>query len=552
MANESARSVPDHIAPLLQPTPSGAMKLLAAWDGLGTETQILVLEDLQKSHFPPTSFSSWSDYPAYLAEKVWKKALESPNSYVRYLAARKFYFRDDDDGEKKAIKQRIQEDPDGMVRYVLFEKWLWGDAYLRDPKRFFDLPQEARLAAVRYLSGAGKTMATLIGYAADHLLPNGTVTEDELHEIVSDYVKKPAFQDYYLRDRNIYNGWLSYSLNQEVEALWRVTLKVPFFVQGLLVENLPPPDIVNYDIPEDVLEQLADPALEILLWRSDVHLRDLREKIFFEADETRDDLKYAACSHHFDLSREEFASILAKPEKERVRYLNGLVWAQDLSLCFLYAVHDVLLAADDTTYAWDAYKTLRKKLPLLRGLEREEQIRELRLYLLAKQVVPWEKKEKGYPLPDELAFLAESIVPGDTWGTFMAFCNSWWGGVTYGCYRKLPGLGWRKKGKSLPEVDGTSYEMEELMDDILDDTDPIGARVAKVVSNLIPATASEDILLVKALFTNEKFVEAVNGFETRINSFDKRLNELRGAQKRQMIISYVVIALLLGIFFLAR
>ena len=56
--------LPDHLAPLLEPTPSGVTKLVAAWDGLNTESQILVLTALDKAPLP-----------AYLNEKIRIKAL---------------------------------------------------------------------------------------------------------------------------------------------------------------------------------------------------------------------------------------------------------------------------------------------------------------------------------------------------------------------------------------------------------------------------------------------------------------------------------------------
>ena len=78
MPNEKIAALPDHLAPLLEPTPSGAAKLVAAWDGLNTESQILILTALDTAGLP-----------AYLNEKVRIKALDSANAYVRYLAARR-------------------------------------------------------------------------------------------------------------------------------------------------------------------------------------------------------------------------------------------------------------------------------------------------------------------------------------------------------------------------------------------------------------------------------------------------------------------------------
>ncbi len=64
---------------------------------LQAETQIRILQQLGKI-----------GYPAYVAERVWKKALDSSNSYVRYCAARSFYFSDDDPEEKKQLNGHRQ------------------------------------------------------------------------------------------------------------------------------------------------------------------------------------------------------------------------------------------------------------------------------------------------------------------------------------------------------------------------------------------------------------------------------------------------------------
>jgi hypothetical protein len=61
----------------LWPTPGAVAKLVAAWDGISTESQILILTKL-----------TVSERPEHLTEKICMKALDSNNAYVRYLAAR--------------------------------------------------------------------------------------------------------------------------------------------------------------------------------------------------------------------------------------------------------------------------------------------------------------------------------------------------------------------------------------------------------------------------------------------------------------------------------
>src|SRR6266508_517263 len=98
-------TLPPHLTPLLLPTPSGVAKLVAAWDGLTTESQILILTKLKMTPLPE-----------YLTERIRIKGLDSNNAYVRYLAARELRFNGNE-----ALKQRIEQDGDLLVRYCVFE-----------------------------------------------------------------------------------------------------------------------------------------------------------------------------------------------------------------------------------------------------------------------------------------------------------------------------------------------------------------------------------------------------------------------------------------------
>ena len=63
------RTLSDTLRPLLEPSPTGAVKLIAAWAGLHTETQIQILEELDSVEFP-----------TYLADRVRESALEPRRS----------------------------------------------------------------------------------------------------------------------------------------------------------------------------------------------------------------------------------------------------------------------------------------------------------------------------------------------------------------------------------------------------------------------------------------------------------------------------------------
>ena len=144
--------------------------------------------------------------------------MDGANAYVRYLAATRLNFSDDDTDEKKAVKQRIGADPDPLVRYCLLEESRWGvfgralanagafsASDLADAGAFFALPQEARLAKVRSSCGSGTEIANLIGHAVDHQLKEGKVSAIELFEILSDYVNSSEFKKRYGLDNKSYN-----------------------------------------------------------------------------------------------------------------------------------------------------------------------------------------------------------------------------------------------------------------------------------------------------------------------------------------------------------
>ena len=83
MKKQTNNDLPEYLEELLYSTRSSIEKLLEAWDGLSVETQIKLLtkieEKLDRHQFPNNT---------YLYKKVFLKAIDSPNSYVRYLSIR--------------------------------------------------------------------------------------------------------------------------------------------------------------------------------------------------------------------------------------------------------------------------------------------------------------------------------------------------------------------------------------------------------------------------------------------------------------------------------
>ena len=273
-----------------------------------------------------------------------------------------------------------------------------------EPDAFFALPHEARLAKVRQLASRGEEMATLIAYAVDHQLKEGKVSEIQLTEILSDYVNKPSFKKHYDPNQDFsYDPSATYLHDKDIEALWRLVPKLPEDMSYILIENLPPAERFAINIPEDVLNGMTDQQLAMLFYREDIDLGRFRKKIFFDLNEKRDEAKSASIAHNFYLDYEEFAAILAKAKKERNTILHDLTSANDLNLCLYEAIHDVLLesgVSDEPGYS--ALHAFKRRLGQLKGGQRDRQLRELKLYRLARSAVPWKQGKEGYLPSGEL------------------------------------------------------------------------------------------------------------------------------------------------------
>lgn len=552
MEKQPQKTFPDHIKDLLHPTPSGTAKLIAAWDGLSHETQIQVLSGLRNR-----------SYPYYdLNKKIAERALNSKIPYIRYLAAKQLNLDDEED----ELRKKIQEDPDPLVRYSTLETTFsisLGD----DPEKFFELPQEARLAMVRCMTRGGREIAKLINYAIDnHLVKKGKVTELELFEILSDYLIKPEFKKAYEDSISFCYG--EYLEEKEIEDLWNLTLNFPeSIISYVLIDNLPGK---GCGIPEKVLSGMAKHQLEQLLYRKDIPLDNIRKKIYF--DENEKDLKLAASCWNFDFEYEEFGQILKKPEKEKVKILKGLIHANDLSLCFYDAIYDALWnsemdlfgsAQEDAQFAKDS---LNRRLDKLQGGHLDKQIRELRLYKLAKEFCPSEEKndknkdeENSYEyLPSnisiKLEFLDKEVVQGDSWATFTAFSKAWaeksWG--IKGLENYLPRL------DELDEEYEDTYEDEDISEEedlknnfgesILELRENFDQKLSELISTLKYDGEDKDVALGKGLRDLGEFQRLFEEETSKqLVDLNTKILELANLQKRQKFWLFIIVALLVWI-----
>ena len=104
-----------------------------------------------------------------------------------------------------------------------------------------------------------------------------------------------------------------------------------------------------------------------------------------------------------------------------------------MSLCIYDAINDILaptkydegLASEKLEDRLAELCDKKSKIRISERLkERDNQILQLRLYRLAKQVVPWDSEDSSQ-LPEALGFLQEHIIEENTWKTFTAFSDAW-------------------------------------------------------------------------------------------------------------------------------
>jgi hypothetical protein len=420
MSTAIQKEFPDFIFDLLQPTPSCVEKILAAWDGLCIETQLILLSKIDDI---PT--------PVYLIERVKLKALGSPNAYVRYLAAHKLNVKSNYLIRDKQIQEIIENDSSPLVKYSLYENCSEISSLvldvddLKDADTFFALPHLARLAKVRMLSGYGEKMTAILTEAAVKQLHDGSVSERELYEIITDYLVKPKIPGKHTGDVMLSDACEDIK-DELIEPLWQLVPQLPSEIDQVLIDNLPRLSQPQ-SVPDNVIEAMGISQLECLLNRRDIELPDLRKKLFRESAE----LRGIAVSSHFTLTYEEFAEILTDASEGQIATLKLLgTMAPELELCLYDAINDILLASEsDITITAPKNNPYRKalvnRLNKLKYSEKKKELVQLRLYRLARTTVPWEAGTLGTPLNGALEFLSDKIIPCDTWRTFMAFSQAW-------------------------------------------------------------------------------------------------------------------------------
>lgn len=484
--------VPKYLHSLLEPTPSSLIKLNAAWDGLCFETQLMVIDLLPKVSYP--------NYLTPRVNSVRDKALRSSVPYIRYLA-----YLDNTDRKTESeisIKSRLELDIDPLVRYSMKETtWsLFSDPEFKDPERFLSLPQDARLARLRLLEANALDVSKIITHAIDNHLVDGRLTELELLEMLADYIIKPSFKAHLEGDewRKRYDGWGQHQAGIEIEALWNLIPICPRSIAFFLIQHLPPKAGFYREVKDDILETLTEEQLTALLYRKDIGLRGLRRKFYL--DHTRGEaVRSSAVSANFEAEYSDITDILSLGDKEKNNALKFLAMnGGSLQLVIYRLLYDLISLTDWESAGLIEISFDRRLSQLENTGYRDLELLQLRLYILARRAVPWKSDHDGSPPLGEISFLAEQIVPGNTWSTFLGFQSKWkslWNARSLEGH--LPRIEGVDPDEADDDLDASIPEPESVVNVILEKTTHLEKNIAAL------SEAVEGLPLLRLEITEE-------------------------------------------------
>lgn len=304
----------DLLKDLFQFTPSSINKLIAAWDDLSLERKIYAMK-----HYPGSSY-------VFLLNRIYEKALQDKNAYIRYLAALKLDPRRDNED----VKKQILNDTHPLVRNSLIEAdWSFGSTFkwTEDTEfktHFFSLEKEGRLAIFRTLHPwDGEKVASLIKYA----LAEEKLSKEEILELLEDYTGNATFKE------AAGDGYGEYTKGLGIKAMWDLCLEHQD-IAYTLIKNLPRESWFSTEselISEEIIKSLSPYDLDYLLYRPDIHIREIRKKLFSNTKGDRFKF-YPIIDHAFDLNDEEFEDLISEKNKpDNKEKIQSLIHAKDLN-----------------------------------------------------------------------------------------------------------------------------------------------------------------------------------------------------------------------------
>lgn len=336
--------IPQYLEEIASCTPAGVHALIESWDGLSTESHILLLKNLELQ-VVQTSYDREAHVIFKTLEgqrwinKIYEKAILSANAYVRYLSARFYRYHSEISGrgtaweqslapDEKSFYDRVQNDKSPLVRFV-YCKW-------NSKENFWDLPHEARLSVACRGFWSPSDIIKIIKDALEQKIFGNAVSDFELYQILAGVISERFINDYTGRSKDSHSYYAEkedIERGKNMEALWALVPQLPISSAQLLANRLPTASGefvgIGEVIKEDFYEKLPEEIQKTILYRKDFALphwtldRTYRKKIFFNS--TNDELRRAAASCNLDITYDEFDKILKLPIAE-LRSLCTMLW----------------------------------------------------------------------------------------------------------------------------------------------------------------------------------------------------------------------------------
>jgi hypothetical protein len=168
------------------------------------------------------------------------------------------------------ISSKINFDKESLVKNSIMEP----NKNDLTPQYFFNYQQDLRLSIIRNTKGEGRALANLIDTALNKYIKMGYIKEDELHDILIDYILSPNFSIHYQFSHKNKN------LTLDLDALWKSALYLPEKISFIFLDNLPECNSETLNSPEELIKHLSDKQLERILEREDLVIEKLRRYVF--------------------------------------------------------------------------------------------------------------------------------------------------------------------------------------------------------------------------------------------------------------------------------
>lgn len=310
---------------LLDGTPLAVERVAAIWPGLAVMDKATLLALLMSSkgainHSPHR-------------ERFLDVALSDDNAYIRYLAAG-YVHRPRDGATPMEVERysKIQHDPSPLVRSAEAESNDWNHLDFQ-PGAFWEMPQTCRLAAVTGIKHGGEKFAKLLVYAGNLLLPESKVTEDEMVDVVRQYLTWKTLEKR-LNETEKYSisfedGYAEYSAGKDLDALWESIPNLPRNVGFILLDHLPE-EGCSGGVRSDVLNSLDAHQRQVLLYRQDIRLDSWRREQFEKAEDKNTRLA-ALANPRFQLNDSVISALVFRAGESQEEGLKKFDELQDLA-----------------------------------------------------------------------------------------------------------------------------------------------------------------------------------------------------------------------------